>query len=151
MITCRAVSEFGELYVFHLPGPVDFDRARLEPHAWADWGSRQVWDISSVRRHDRHPAEFPAELALRVVALFSAPRDLVLDCFVGQGTTAAAAALGRRYFGVEREPRWASLAAARRARLRPPPQAGRAVSERVADLQIGAVILFGVGRPCTAR
>ena len=116
MNTYRSVSEVEDLYVFHRPGPVDFHRARLEPHAWADWGSRQVWDIPSVRRNDRHPAEFPAELALRVVALFSAPGDLVLDCFLGTGTTAAAAAaLGRRYFGAEREPRWASLAAARAA------------------------------------
>ena len=50
-----------------------------------------MWNISSVRRHDRHEAEFPEELVSRVIRLFSHKGGMVLDPFVGSGTTAVAA------------------------------------------------------------
>lgn len=48
----------------------------------------------------RHPATFPDQLALDVITGFSHPGDLVVDAYVGNGTTAwAAAKLGRNYIG----------------------------------------------------
>jgi len=48
---------------------------------------------------------FPVGFALEVVARYTAPGDAVLDPFAGRGTSvAAAAALGRRGFGVEVNP-----------------------------------------------
>lgn len=49
-----------------------------------------------------HRAEFPLALAGRCIALTSLPGDLVLDLFVGAGTSAAAAVeLNRRCVGYD--------------------------------------------------
>ncbi len=45
------------------------------------------------------------------IRLLTAPGDLVLDCFLGSGTTAVAALReGRRFIGIEKEPRYVTLA-----------------------------------------
>lgn len=98
----RAVDEFEHIYVFWKPGITDYDRNRLTPNEWAEWGSRGVWNIKSVRNNDRHEAEFPEELAERVIRLFSPNTGVVLDPFVGTGTTTAVAKrLGRRWLGID--------------------------------------------------
>jgi site-specific DNA-methyltransferase (adenine-specific) len=49
-----------------------------------------------------HSAAFPIELPKWFIKLFTQPDDLVLDPFVGSGTTAIAAIqLGRRYSGID--------------------------------------------------
>ena len=107
----RAVDEFEHIYVFWRPGITDYDRNRLTADEWASWGSRGVWSIRSVSRNDRHEAEFPEELAARVIRLFSPPGGLVLDPFVGSGTTTAVAKkLGRQWLGVDMDPRHARMA-----------------------------------------
>lgn len=59
-----------------------------------------------------HPAPFPEELPRRLIKLYSYPDDLVLDPFLGSGTTAVAAVkLGRRALGVEINPRFCELSA----------------------------------------
>ena len=98
----RAVDEFEHVYVFWKPGVVEFDRQRIEPREWADWGSRGVWQIRSVSRNNRHEAEFPEELASRIVRLFSPSDGVVLDPFVGSGTTTTVARrLGRSWVGID--------------------------------------------------
>jgi DNA modification methylase len=61
-----------------------------------------VWSIPTSSGKTGHGAEFPLALAARCIALTSCEGDLVLDPFVGSGTTAlAAAALGRRCLGYD--------------------------------------------------
>jgi site-specific DNA-methyltransferase (adenine-specific) len=110
-LSYRAVDEFEYVYVFWKPGITTVDRTRLSRKEWRDWGSRAVWHIPSVRANDDHEAKFPLALARRVVRLYSAKGDIVLDCFAGSGTTAVAAALeDRRYIGIELIERTADLA-----------------------------------------
>ena len=107
----RAVDEFEHVYVFWRPGITQYDRERLTPREWADWGSRGVWHIRSVSRNHRHEAEFPEELAARVIRLFSPPGGVVLDPFVGTGTTTKVAKLlGRQWLGIDLETAHAQLA-----------------------------------------
>lgn len=59
----------------------------------------------------KHSAAFPLELPKWFIKLFSTKGDVVLDPFVGSGTTAAAAkALGRNYIGVDKEASYCFLA-----------------------------------------
>lgn len=101
----RAVDEFEHIYVFWRPGVTIYDRDRLSPDEWAEWGSRGVWNIKSVRSNSRHEAEFPEDLAERVIRLFSPTDGIVLDPFVGTGTTTTVAKrLGRRWLGIDNNP-----------------------------------------------
>ena len=77
----RVVDEFEHVYVFWKPGVVEFDKCRITPEEWAKWGSRGVWQIRSVRHKDRYEAEFPEELASRMIRLFSHMHGIVLDPF----------------------------------------------------------------------
>src|SRR5205085_1447725 len=71
-----------------------------------------TWTFAGANpRRVGHPAPFPEELPRRLIKLYSYPGDLVLDPFLGSGTTLTAAAkLGRRGIGVEINPRFCELA-----------------------------------------
>lgn len=85
-----------------------------------------VWDIlpESARRVG-HPAPFPTELPRRLIELYTFAGDVVLDPFLGSGSTAIAAVqAGRHFVGYETDPEYAALAehriASARAGHRPP-------------------------------
>lgn len=107
----RSVDEFEYLYVFWKPGETLVDRDRLSPDEWVKWGSRGVWNFASVRANNIHEAMFPLELPLRCIKLLTEPGEIILDPFVGSGTTAIAAIrLGRKYIGIDKEQKYVSLA-----------------------------------------
>jgi adenine-specific DNA-methyltransferase len=69
--------------------------------------------------NERHPTEKPLMTMMLLVQAFSSPGDIVLDPFVGSGTTAVAAKkLGRRYIGMDIEPVYAQQAQERVRRER---------------------------------
>ena len=108
--TLKAVSETEDLYIFWKAGEYVVNRSRLSDQEWKEWGYRQVWDIQSVRKNDDHEAKFPEELARRVIKLFSDPDDIILDPFLGSGTTTVVAYKeNRQYIGIEKEEKYASL------------------------------------------
>lgn len=110
-LSYRSVDEFEYVYIFWKPGVTEVKRDRLDRQEWSDWGSRAVWQLASVRANDIHEAQFPMELARRVIRLLSDPGDTVLDPFMGSGTTALAAQeLGRNFIGIERDATYARLA-----------------------------------------
>lgn len=66
----------------------------IAPDVWTDI---QFLHSQSLERTD-YPTQKPQELIERLITASCPPNGLVLDCFVGSGTTAAAAlATGRRY------------------------------------------------------
>lgn len=115
----KAVDEFEYLYFFWKPGESQINRARIARTEWVDWGSRAVWKFPSVRRNDCHEAKFPVELPTRVIRLLTDPGDLVLDCFMGSGTTAVAAVnWDRRFIGIELMEEYVRLATGNIARAK---------------------------------
>ena len=81
---------------------------------------RNMWQFPCTPRSERragsHPTQKPLELLERIIKLWTAPNDVVLDCFLGTGTTALAAKnLGRRWLGIEREANYAEIAESRLA------------------------------------
>lgn len=110
-LSYRAVDEFEYLYFFWKPGITEFNRNRLSQKEWKEWGSRGVWAFPSVRANDNHEAKFPEELPRRAIKLLTTPGELVLDCFMGSGTTAVAALKEKREFiGIELKQEYVELA-----------------------------------------
>ena len=74
-----------------------------------------VWDIAP-HKSGAHIAPFPQALAERCIRSATDDRDIVLDPFMGSGTTLRAAKdLGRKAIGIEIEERYCEIAANRLA------------------------------------
>jgi len=73
-----------------------------------------VWtDIHRIRhkkRRDEHPCQLPVPLLERMILMTTDEGDIVLDPFVGTGTTAVAAKkLGRKYIGIDIDPQYIKI------------------------------------------
>jgi len=86
-----------------------------------DW-TLGIWDFRGQSPAQvGHPAPFPEELPRRLIKLFSFREDVVLDPFLGSGTTCAVAKrLGRRSIGVEIDRSYCELAGERCAKQASP-------------------------------
>src|SRR5581483_10028553 len=148
-----------------------FDRARPAPRRRAEGlphrstltsdefldATLDLWRIpAESARRVNHPAPFPVELPLRLIELYTYAGDLVLDPFLGSGSTAVAAVRsGRRYAGYDIDPDYVALARARVAeeedRLRSggaeaaAEAGGREQGEGRAALSIAAALLDECG------
>jgi modification methylase len=70
-----------------------------------------------------HPTQKPEALLHRVLLSSTGPGDIVLDPFLGTGTTAVVARrLHRHYIGIERHPAYVEAALGRVRRVRPAPR-----------------------------
>lgn len=96
----------------------------LEPSRWRDkrWGEDRflgdVWSVPRVQANDRlrtgHPTQKPLDLIKIPIVASSRPGDLILDPFMGSGTTLRAAKdLGRRAVGIDIEEQFCEMAATR--------------------------------------
>ena len=71
-----------------------------------------IWNINPARaKKIGHPAPFPIELPQKFINLYSYKDDLILDPFIGSGTTAIAAKnLNRNFVGYEIEQEYIDIA-----------------------------------------
>jgi site-specific DNA-methyltransferase (adenine-specific) len=61
--------------------------------------TKSVWTFPAQQaRAVHHPAPFPIELPARLIKLYTFAGDVVLDPFIGSGTTAIAALMNRRHY-----------------------------------------------------
>lgn len=79
-----------------------------------DW-KREIWDIPNVKYNHpektNHPAQFPIELPERLVLALTREGDVVLDPFVGVGSSIIAAILhNRKGIGVDKEKTFTEVA-----------------------------------------
>ena len=83
---------------------------------WNGGGKRGVYIhcVNGPWRHGGHPAEKPVSLMAEIVADFTNQGDVVLDPFMGSGTTGVACArMGRRFIGIEIDERYFKMACQR--------------------------------------
>ena len=79
-------------------------------------GYGTVWRIAREQQQQgkQHPVAFPIELPARCIGAATDPNDLVLDPFMGGGTTGVACAhIGRKFIGIELEPKYFDIACRR--------------------------------------
>ena len=102
----------------------DIDQTRFESRSnsgfgknISNWVDRQmvyptnVLHLATECAYKDHSAPFPFELPEWFIKLFTIEGDIVLDPFVGSGTTALAAAkLGRNYIGIDTEKKYCEIA-----------------------------------------
>ena len=80
---------------------------------WNGGGKHAVWTVPKGSG-DGHPTQKPVPLIEQFLADFSEPAETILDPFMGSGTTGVAAVkLGRRFIGIEIEPRYFDIACRR--------------------------------------
>jgi len=97
------------------PGPyrkptMEQRRMSFIPRSYYEQWFRQIWNLNGTSSRD-HPAPFPLELALRLIRMYSFVNELVLDPFVGTGTTMLAAVKsGRNSIGYEIDPKYVRVA-----------------------------------------
>ena len=69
-----------------------------------------VWDIDRPKVSDLHPTTKPIELVERAINNSSSPNDVVLDLFLGSGSTLIASEkTGRVCYGMELDPKYADV------------------------------------------
>lgn len=88
-------------------------QSKISEEEWVKF-TKQVWDIPVPNRGDlaygEHPAIMPEEIVRRLVKLFTFANDIVLDPFVGSGTTVKIALeLKRHSLGYEINPKYEEL------------------------------------------
>jgi DNA modification methylase len=72
---------------------------------------RAVWSISTRNNHDAHFATYPETLIETPIMAGCPEGGIVLDPFIGSGTTAVVAKrLGRRYIGIDINPEYVAMA-----------------------------------------
>lgn len=73
-----------------------------------------IWFFHNTNKCRLHPAVFPEQLAHDHIISWSNPSDVVLDPFMGSGTTGVACLnTGRRFIGIELDPYYFEIAKAR--------------------------------------
>ena len=75
------------------------------------WYFNRVVGGRSCREKVAHPCQFPEKMIERIILACTNEGDLVVDPFVGSGTTAVVSnKLGRKCIGIERNPKYVEIA-----------------------------------------
>jgi len=84
---------------------------QLDGKTWLKY-SISIWDIAKTPEEIKigHPAMFPVELPKRLIEIYTMPGEIVLDPFMGSGSTLVAAKmLGRKGIGFDIVPEYVEL------------------------------------------
>ena len=82
--------------------------------------TKSIWSFpTESAKRVNHPAPFPVELPQRCIEMFSFVGDVILDPFLGSGTTAVAAKMsGRNYIGCDLSAEYCQIAEERLAKTK---------------------------------
>lgn len=99
-------------------------RSDIERDEFLQW-TESIWRFpAESATRIGHPAPFPVELPKRLIKLYSYVSDIVVDPFVGSGTTLVACRqLRRRYIGIDLNPDYCEMARKRLTEIERPLEA----------------------------
>jgi site-specific DNA-methyltransferase (adenine-specific) len=82
---------------------------------WNGGGKRGIYThCVNFQRQGEHPTEKPLPLMTDLVSDYTQPGELICDPFMGSGTTGVAAVrYGRKFIGIDENPKWFDLACRR--------------------------------------
>ena len=106
------IPNFHMLYVFYKETATKRNgNTTIEKSEFVDW-TRGYWKFNySKGKVKEHPATFPVEIPRRCIKLFGHDEDIVLDPFMGVGTTGVACIeTNRNFIGLEIEPKYFEIA-----------------------------------------
>ena len=105
MFNARMFCRFDERILWFVRGKWKWNQDQV--------GLGTVWRIPRAQNKD-HPVAFPVEMPLRCILATTDPDDIVMDPYSGSASTGVAAVQnGRRYIGIEREPKYFDIACKR--------------------------------------
>lgn len=83
----------------------------IQKEQFIEW-TKSIWRMNpESAKKVGHPAPFPEELPYRLIQLYSLSDDIILDPFIGSGTTSIAAIKsGRKYIGYDTDKKYIKLA-----------------------------------------
>ncbi len=89
-----------------------------KPHYWDNKHNMlmSVWRITPARRdnNNNHPCPYPQAIIRPLIGSSCPPNGTILDPFMGSGTTGVACVkLGRKFIGIELEPKYFDIACKR--------------------------------------
>lgn len=101
-----------------------FNLEEIRVKEWATFDKRNnpngknptnVWHFEPIKGNSKekkgHPCQFPVAMIERVVKAFTKDNSLVLDCFMGSGSTGVACKhLDRRFIGIELDEKYFDIA-----------------------------------------
>ena len=95
-------------------------KSSIQKEQFMEW-TKSIWNIQTESaKKIGHPAPFPEELPFRLMQLYSYEKDIVLDPFMGSGTTAVVGLKNQRKFvGYEIQSEYVRIAQQRLSSLQP--------------------------------
>ena len=115
------------------PIPSNRDRLFVNSFEFGIWATRGKWTFNRVKpfeelyfeiiigldKHNSHPTRKNIKVIQHLIEILSSKNDIVLDPFLGSGTTAIAAEqLGRQWIGFELNPEYCKIAEVRIVKAR---------------------------------
>lgn len=108
-------NEIESILILRKPGRSDLsnktEESKISKEEWIKYADI-IWNITpeSAKRIG-HPAPFPREIPKRLIKMHSFVNDIILDPFIGSGTTAVECiSLNRRYVGIEKHESYIEIA-----------------------------------------
>ncbi len=95
-------------------------KSRCSPQWFGATDEKTVWELKKDQKNEHHPTQKPIALPERAIKNSSKSNQIILDLFLGSGSTMVAAhQLGRKCYGMELDPKYCQVIVDRMRKLDP--------------------------------
>jgi DNA modification methylase len=95
-------------------------KSKSAPQWYGATDEKTVWELKKDSKNEHHPTQKPIALPERAIKNSSKKEQIILDLFLGSGSTMVAAhQLGRKCYGMELDPKYCQVIVDRMRKLVP--------------------------------